>query len=181
MQQNSGCNLLILTVTMAPPACDFPEFYERDSRVTTKKEIKSHPGSVKDEVDLAPAPSILPVVEEPVELYIPLPPPPTSPVSEPAPAAEPPMEVPKCFREPSMGACPSTCVSEPPLEPIYPYRQRAFGATPPPVPCEEPTVDDALGLDYGIVLGIFILGALTGSSILYAFSKPVIVYAASGN
>ena len=167
---------------MAPPACDFPEFHERDSRVTTKKEIKSHPGFAKDEVELAPAPSILPAIEEPVEISLPLPPPPTTPVPEaPAPTSEPPMEVPKCVREPTMGACPSTCLSEPPLEPIF-HRQRAFSAQPPPVPvCDEPTVEDALGLDYGVILGIFILGALTGSSILYAFSKPVIVYAASGN
>lgn len=137
---------------MAPPACDFPEYYDRNiSRVNTRKEIKSHPGATKN--DEVPPPVDEKHVEDAALL---------SPSTANAPVPEPPMEAPKCIRHVESFSC------HPP-------------AATPPVSCcgDTPLLEDSLGLEYGLILGIFVLGALTGSSIVYAFSKPVIVYAAN--
>tara|TARA_B100001996_G_C18661281_1_gene593208 strand:+ start:1407 stop:1805 length:399 start_codon:yes stop_codon:yes gene_type:complete len=132
---------------MAPPACDFPEYYDRGiSRVNTKREIKSHPSDVLPPVD-----------EKHVEDAALL-----SPSTANAPVPEPPMEAPQCIRYVES----PKCIRSPPTPPTS-----CCGDTPP--------LEDSLGLEYGLIIGIFVLGALTGSSIVYAFSKPVIVYAAN--
>ena len=135
---------------MAPPACDFPEYYDRGiSRVNTRREIKSHPGTVTDDEVVTPA----------REKHVDDTPPLSSSLAN-APVPEPPMHAPKCIR--------SLC-------------DAAVAAPTPPDSCCgcTPLLEDSLGLEYGLILGIFVLGALTGSSIVYAFSKPVVVYAAN--
>ena len=150
---------------MAPPACDFPEYYDRSEKgkVKTRKEIKSHPGTGScTRVNSQPGGDdevVKPAVEKHAE-DTPL----VSPSLANAPVPEPPMHAPKCIRYMESSFC-----------------DAAVAAPTPPDSCcgGTPLLEDSLGLEYGLILGIFVLGALTGSSIVYAFSKPVVVYAAN--
>ena len=177
-------DILMVIVSMAPPACDFPEHYEK--RVSVKAEIKPHPL-------LAPAPALS---DEPP----PAPPPapeadytPVLPPDDPPPLPDEKFAIPPTvvrqpsffFGEPGIGVMPSS-----PLEPPPVKRQKAERLTPPitrtvecdscpMAPAEPKAVMDDTEYQMGALLSIFLLGIVSGASIVYAFSKPVVVHAAA--
>lgn len=171
---------------MAPPACDFPEFDEKISPISTrhpltlKKEIKPHPSAQPTPDDLAVAESSVEITKSHLD-------PPPSPLSfAPTPAdgyTTPP--APRRQWASMGGNCPNSVA---PIAPPYTYKP-----TKPSVStatkstltndagayCQAPFSQSDLELPIALAIGLFILGAVTGSSLVYSFSKPVIVHAAA--
>ena len=172
-------DILMVIVSMAPPACDYPEHYEK--RGSVKAEIKPHPLLAS-----APAPS-----DEPP----PAPPPapeadytPVSPLDDPPPLPDEQFAIPPTvvrqpsffFGEPGVGVMQPSSPEPPPIKRRKPHPPITVECDScPTAPTEPKAIMDDTEYQMGALLSIFLLGIVSGASIVYAFSKPVVVHAAA--
>ncbi len=174
---------------MAPPACDFPEFDEKNSPTSTrhpltlKKEIKPHPLAQPTPDDLAVAESSVEDTKSRLD-------PPPSPLSF-AHALADGYTTPPTARRQWAGSMDGNCPnSVAPIAPqIYTNKPKPTVSTATAtkstltndagVYCQAPFSQSDLELPIALAIGLFVLGAVTGSSLVYSFSKPVIVHAAA--
>lgn len=168
---------------MAPPACDFPEFDVKISPTSTRhpltlnKEIKPHPS-------VQPTPDDLAVAENSVENTKSRLDPPPSPLSFDQRLADgypTPPPIRRQWARSMDGNCPNSVAPTAPPPTHKPTVSTGTSTlTNDATACCEPLFPQSnLELPIALAIGLFILGAVTGSSLVYSFSKPVIVHAAA--
>ena len=161
MPLSLDCDILIVIVNMAPPSTiDFPK------KVSVKTEIKPHPflATVDESTSCSP-----PTPEIKHEIAV-------SPIKEPPPIP--------CFQStegPTANESfeiPAAVVRQPPY--VLPKLPSPVACDACPLPSIEPKpfMDDT-EYQMGALLSIFLLGIVSGASIVYAFTKPVVVHAAT--
>lgn len=166
---------------MAPP--DFLEFSELNSirhPLTVKKEIKPHPSTQLDDIaSTAPTERGVEIDEGPLES----PPSPLEATDIGAGAISDFYETPpRQWGGPIDGNCPNSIA--PSFASNLPLPTGFTAPVARPISdsgacCQDTFSRSDLELSIALAFGLFILGAVTGSSLVYSFSKPVIVHAAS--